>query len=142
MRTSGDACSLRRVGMHACSLGHISPASQLRLSFTEVLCPFLGVSFLLQKSCAPSLVSRVSAKEEAYLWLLWEGLFMATRAASCMQQLMYGAVDVCRPVALTCLTCLTSVTCVMSHGVACIRRLMRLSDVMISAAHWSAGQRA
>jgi hypothetical protein len=61
---------------------------------------------------------------------------MTTRAASCMQQLMYGAVDVCRHVALTSLT---SVTCVMSHGVACIRRLMRLSDVIISPAHWSAG---
>ena len=76
--------------------------------------------------------------------LFMGGLFMATRAASCMQQLMPGAVDVCRPlmyagirhVVLTCLTCL-SVVCGMSHGVACIGRLMRLSDVMISPAHYS-----
>ena len=67
-------------GADACSLEHMSPASQLRLSFTEVLCPVLGDSFL----CA-------SAKEEAYLWHLWGGLFMATRDTSCMQQLMPAA---------------------------------------------------
>jgi len=57
------------------------------------------------------------------------------QAVDVCRQLMYGGMcGGIRHVAPTCLTCLTSLTCVMSHGVACISRLMRLSDEMISAA--------